>query len=238
MPTINAPGRVSPANHLLASLPAEECDRLLACCAPVALAGKAVLYRPGEPLSHVYFPTSGVLSLVAVTRAEGSVQVGMIGREGLAGLPVLLGTGTDFARCEVQVPGQALLMRAAVFQSQVSSGSPLRRLLLRYTHALLAQLAQLIVCNALHPLGQRYCRALLMIHDRAASDQFPLTHERLAALLGVRRAGVTEAARRAQGMGLIRYAQGQVTVLDRAGLEAAACECHGALHAGFGRVLS
>jgi CRP-like cAMP-binding protein len=234
MPRSDAPGRVPPPNRLLAALPPREYDRLRPHLEPAPLTTRAILYEPGQPVRHVYFPGSGVLSLLGVLPDGDSIEVGVVGREGMAGLSVFLGVESGPTRCLVQVPGEALRMAADAFRSRVGRGSRLHGLLLRYTHGLLAQVAQSAACNALHPVEQRMCRWLLMVHSRAGSDRFPLTHDFLAAMLGVRRASVTEAARELRQAGLIRYGQGQLTVLDRPGLEVAACACYRTDQAGFG----
>jgi CRP-like cAMP-binding protein len=223
---------------LLATLHPAWQRRLLPDLELVPLAQKAVLHEPGQPLGHVYFPVSGVISMVAVMATGGRIEVGLVGHEGLAGLPVFLGEETTPSRYVVQVPGQALRMRAQAFRARAAGDGPLHRLLLRYTGAFLTQLAQSVACNGLHSVEQRCCRWLLMTHVRARRDRFPLTHEFLAGMLGVRRASVSEVARGLQRAGLIRYVRGQLAVLDRAGLAAAACECHRVVQSHFDRLLA
>ncbi len=227
-----------PGNRLLAALPPREYARLRRHLEPVRLAMGDVLHHPGQPVPHVHFPVSSVLSLLAVLHEGGGVEVGLVGPEGMAGLPLLLGARTSATRCVVQIPGEALRMWAEAFQDKVGPGSPLHNLLLRYTHAFLAQVSQAAACNSKHPVEQRLCRWLLAMQDRAGGDGFPLTHEFLAAMLGVRRASVTEVAQVLRGAGLIRYTRGNVTVLDRPGLEAAACECHAVSQAELARVFA
>jgi CRP-like cAMP-binding protein len=232
----DAPARLPPPNHLLAALPRREYARLRPHLEAVPLALEAVLHRPGEPIKHVYFPTRGVLSQLVVVEKGGTIEVGMVGREGLAGLPILLGAEATPVCCVVQMAGEALRMKAEVFRDQVGPGSPLHDVALRYTHAFVAQVSQSAACNSLHPAAKRCCRWLLMTHDRAGGDRFPLTHALLAGMLGVRRATVTNVARLLRTAQLIRYRRGEVTVLDRAGLESAACECYRIVQAEFDRL--
>jgi CRP-like cAMP-binding protein len=237
MPRSDAPGHAPPLNRLLAALPPSEYAQLRPFLEPVALTFKAVLYEPGQVIPAVYFPVHGVLSLICPAEGKApGVEVGVIGREGMTGLPVLLGTGAAFVRCIVQVPGDALRMRAEDFRKHVAADSYLHTVLLRYTHFCLAQLAHSVNCNSLHAVEQRLCRWLLATHDRAGVDRFPLTHEFLAAMLGVRRASVTVAARQLRDAGWIRYGAGELTVLNRRGLEAACCSCYGVVQAELERV--
>ena len=226
----------APANRLLAALPPGDYRRLLPCLEPVSLLFRAVLQEPKRPIPYVYFPSSGVVSVVIPPDGRGDgVEVGLVGREGLTGLPVFLGADSTPARWVVQAPGQALRMAAEEFRAHAVR-RPLRDLLLLYTNAFLAQVSQSVACNALHPVEERLCRWLLTVHARVDSDQFPLTHEFLATMLGVRRASVTNAARGLQEAGLIRYGRGRLEVLDRPGLEAAACGCHRAAQAELDRL--
>jgi CRP-like cAMP-binding protein len=225
-------------NLLLSALPSREYKRLLPHLDHVSLAFKAVLHEPGQPISYLYFPTSGILSLLLAREGqEEGMEVGMIGREGVAGLSVFLGVATALTRSVVQVPGEALRMRADKFRALINRNSKLHELLLRYVHVFLTQLTQGAACNALHSVEKRLCRWLLTVYDRAACERFPLTHEFLAAMLGVRRATVTEAARRLRQAGLIRYGGGQLTILDRCGLERVACGCYSVVKAELNRLL-
>lgn len=224
MPRSDAPARVHPPNRLLAALPPHEYDRLAPRLEHVALTSRAVLLEPGAPIAHVYFPASGVMSLLAQFH-EGSIEVGVVGQEGAIGLPLALGVDEARHRALVQVPGEALRMRAADFRKYVRPGSPLHALLLRYTDVFLTQLSQSAGCNALHAVEERMCRWLLLVHSRVGTPRLPITHAFLAAMLGVRRASVTEVAGRLQDAGLIRSGRGQITLLNLPGLESAACEC-------------
>ena len=217
-------------NHILAALPAAEYERLLPSlehvALPVALPLGEVLYEPHELLQHIYFPDRGIISLTSMMENGAEVEVGVIGNEGMFGLPVALGTNSMPLRAMVQIPGSALRMKAAVLKEEIKECRPLYRLLLRYSQALFIQSAQSAACNRLHSLDERLVRWLLMCHDRVMSDHLQLTHEFLAIMLGSRRAGVSEAASNLQANGIISYTLGLIQVLDREGLEAAACECY------------
>ncbi len=217
--------RVDMENRLLKALPPGERDRLGAKLEPVYLPFKELLYDAGGPISHVYFPTNGVLSMLT-DMEDGAVEVGTVGNEGMAGLPVFLGTGTIPSKCYSQVPGDALRMEATALANEVKGGGALHDVLLKYTHYLLAQATQAAACNRLHAAEERLCRWLLMMQDRVGSDWFPLTQEFMAQMLGVRRATVSLTASALQHAGLIRYSRGKVTVVDRAGLEGASCGCY------------
>jgi CRP-like cAMP-binding protein len=227
MPKSAAAGRVPPANRLLAALPPREYARLAPSLELVTLPFKAVLYEPGHVVADIHFPLSGAVSVISPAdgRPDG-IAVGVVGREGVAGLPVFLGVKSAFFRGVVQLPGQSLRMRAAEFNRRVRRGGTLHDLLLRFTHAFLIQVSRTVACNSLCPVEKRLCRWLLAVHDRAEGHQFPLTHEFLAGMLGVRRASVSDAARKLRDAGLIRYGAGRLTVLDRGGLESAACGCY------------
>jgi CRP-like cAMP-binding protein len=237
MPSSDALGPVPHTNCLLAALPLRERNRLVPYLEPMPLTFKAVLYQAGQPITHVYFPVGGVLSLISTAdgRSDG-VEVGLVGREGMAGLAVFLRAETAPFRCVVQVPGDCFRMRAEDFRRRVGHDSTLHGILLQYTHAFLTQLSQSVACNSLHPIEQRLCRWLLAVHDRVEVNRFPLTHEFLAAMLGVRRASVTEAASGLRQAGLIRYGGGQLTVLQRPGLEETACGCHRVIQREFDRL--
>lgn len=225
-------------NFLLRALPSREYKRLVSHLEPVELSFKAILYESDQPITHLYFPTCGMLSLLSPRAArEGGMEVAVVGREGVLGLPLLLGTGRSIAQSMVQVPGEALRLPANKVHALVGCDSKLHALLLRYLHSFLIQLVHGVACNAMHSVEKRLCRWLLVVHDRASSDHLPLTHEFLAAMLGVRRASVTEAARRVRQAGLIRYGRGQLTVLNRSGLEKASCGCYHAVNRELRRML-
>ena len=225
------------ANRLLIALPRAEYQRLLPYLEPVSLAYRESLYAARQPIPYVWFIERGVVSLIRAMQDGTLVEISVIGYEGMVGLPLLLGIESVPSQALVQIPGAGLRMRATVFRREVPAGSPLHDLLLRYTQTLFNQMAQGMVCNRLHSIAQRCARWLLMTHDRVDADQFLLTQAFLAQMLGVRRASVGMVAGTLQKAGLIRYSRGVITVLDRPGLEAAACECYRIIRAGYDRVL-
>jgi CRP-like cAMP-binding protein len=215
-------------NKLLAALPREEMEGFAGdfeLIPEVPL--RQLVYEAGQPVDHVWFPLSSVFSLLAVMGDGRSVEVATIGNEGFVGLPVFLqGRYTSGQMAFCQVPGGAVRIASTRFNDLVSGSDPLQALLHRYTLALLTQIGQSSACNRLHTLVQRCARWILMTHDRAGRDEFTLTQEFLAQMLGVRRAGVNEAMQELQERGLVTYARGQIAVTDRGGLEATACECY------------
>ena len=213
-------------NRLLAPLPPEVQAGLLPQLDAVTLRVGQVLCRSGEPITHGYFPLSGAISLLTPLEDEAAIEVGLVGREGMVGLPLVLGSDTARGTAICQLPGDALRLDAAALREQLAASAALRERLGRYTLYRLTQVAQTVACSRRHPVQQRCASWLLLAHDRVDGDQFPLTHRSLGAMLGVRRAGVTEAAGALQRMGAITYSLGQVTVHDRARLEAAACACY------------
>jgi CRP-like cAMP-binding protein len=223
-------------NLLLNVLPRTELDRLAHALRPVALPLRQVLHAPDQPVEHAYFPESGVVSILAALDGGDVMEVGTIGREGMVGLPVVL--GVDFAATEasVQVQGSALQIRAGALREAIEASATLRALLLRYAQAFHSQVAQIAACTGRHTVEERLARWLLMAQDRIGGDELPLTQEFLANMLGVRRAGVTVAAGTLQKAGLIQYRHGQIVVLDRLGLEAAACECYRIIERHFQRL--
>ena len=187
-------------------------------------------------IRYVYFPETAVLSLTTVMRDGGTLEIGTSGREGMAGLPVFLGDDAGTIRAFAQIPGAAIRIEAAAFARLAGVAGPFHTLLLRYTHAFLTQVSQTAACNAAHLVEQRCARWLLMTHDRVEGDEFPLTHEFLAFMLGVRRAGVTLAMRGLQDAQLVHYVGGRVTVADRTGLERTSCECYAVVRAQYTRL--
>ncbi len=224
-------------NRLLASLPREEYERLLPYLEPVFLDLKQELYQPNVPIDFVYFPLEGVFSLLSLSSEGQLIEVATVGNEGMVGLPVFLGVRQIPGVSMVQVPGNALRMRAEDLQTKVSRDSLLYDLLHRYTQALFNFISQSALCNRLHSIEQRCCRWLLLTGDRVGIDNFPLTHEFLSQMLGVRRAGVSEVASRLQNAGFISYRYGKITIVDRAGLEATSCECYELIKAEFDRLI-
>lgn len=242
--TSSGDGSTSPANdqssarnHLLRGIPREEYAWLGPILESVVLRRGEVLAEPEEPFRHVYFPDTCVASQINRLEDGGAVEVGTIGREGMVGLSVFLDAEAVPSQVLIQIPGVARRVRATTFAEGIAGRPALQRLLRRYTHAFLTQVAQTAACNRAHPLEERCARWLLMTHDRVGEDNFQLTHEFLSIMLGVRRAGVTVAAGGLQRSGLIQYRRGVITVLDREGLEAAACECYAIVRSHFARVL-
>jgi len=215
-------------NHLIELLPRPERVRLLSLCEQVPLTLGDVLSEPGKPVSHVHFPSEGFISLVALTEGHPGLEVGMVGREGMLGTQLALGVVAAPLRALVQGPGWAWRIEHAAFRDELAHSAPLRRTLHRYVYVLMAQLAASSACLRFHLIGPRLARWLLMSQDRAHSDSFHVTHEFLAYMLGVRRVGVTTAAGELQREGLIEYHRGALKVLNRTGLEAAACSCYAA----------
>jgi CRP-like cAMP-binding protein len=230
---IHPPGE----NRLLAILPREALARLQPYLEPVALTFRERLHAPNEPISQVYFPCSAVISLVLPLDGGAVIEVATVGNEGMLGLPAFLGAGSvpDEAFC--QIPGQALRLGAQILRQETAGGGPLHDVLLRYTQGLMNQIAQSAACNRAHSIDERCARWLLMTHDRAGSDRFPLTQEFLAQMLGVRRAGVSAAASILQRAGFIRYSRGMMRIIDRSGLESAACGCYRTVREEFERLL-
>jgi CRP-like cAMP-binding protein len=185
-----------------------------------------VLYEPGDIIRQVYFPTDALVSLLTLADGHLALEVGLIGREGMVGIPLVLGHKASPVRALVQGAGTALRMGSIDFQKQFRLSPPLQRELYRYTHTLMAQISQTAACNRFHVVPARLARWLLMTQDRVKSDRFRMTHEFLGHMLGVRRVGVTTAAQALQKRNLIRYSRGDITVLNRRGLEAAACACY------------
>ena len=227
----------APRNRLLAALPPEDLARLWPRLQPVELVFRQVLHAPEQPITTIYFPETGYVSRLAPLDDGDSAEVGLIGSEGMTGLAILHSGDSDSFELMVQVPGTALSLGAAAFREALDSIPSLRALLLRYALAHFEQVARTAACNNLHHTEQRLARWLLMAHDRVEGDKFPMTHEFLSMMLGVRRAGVTVAAGTLQKAGLIRYAAGRMEITDRPGLEAAACECYGIARRAHDRLL-
>jgi CRP-like cAMP-binding protein len=204
---------------------------------PVPLPHKQTLSNPGAPIDHVYFPQEGMVSLVQPLQ-EAMIEVGMIGKEGFVGVPVLLGADTSPLEAMVQIPGSALRIEASAFREEARRSTALSGLLLRYAQALQVQISLSAACNGRHTLPERLARWLLTARDRAPSDELPLGHEFLSMMLGVRRAGVTVALGTLKTAGLIRNTHGRVTIVDRHGLEATSCECYRVVRNEYERLLA
>jgi CRP-like cAMP-binding protein len=215
-----------PKNRLLAALPQADFERFFAELEPVSLTLKQVLYQVGDPLGWVYFVERGVVSVLTSMANGASIEVGMIGNEGIVGVAALLGSEASAQQIIVQVPGTALRIKASACRAAFEQSAAVRALMHRFILAFIDLGAQTAACNRLHSIEQRCARWLLMARDRVASDEMPMTHEFLATMLGVRRAGVTETIGGLQLSGLIRNHRGAVTIVDGDGLEAAACECY------------
>jgi CRP-like cAMP-binding protein len=225
------------SNRLLGLLPAKDYRRLRPHLQRIPLDYRQSLYRSNKPIEFVYFIETGVGSLVNTMKNGDAAEVGTIGNEGVVGLPVLMGDDRAPTGVYVQVPGTGLRMKATLFKRELARSPSMQIVMYRYAHAFFNQVAQSAACNHFHSLQQRCCRWLLMTHDRMHSDEFLLTQEFLAMMLGVQRTGVTAAAGALQRAGFIRYARGKVTMIDRRGLIQRSCECYGVSKREFDRLL-
>lgn len=225
MPSKN---RVAPVeNRLLAKLPKKEYQRLLPDLENVELTFGDILYEPGDKITHVHFPNDSIISLLSAVGKRSTLEVGIVGNEGMAGIPVFMGVTESRQQALVQGAGTAMRMKSATLRKELTHPGALARLLHRYSHTLLTQITQSAACNRFHVVDERLARWLLMSQDRTGgSQEIHLTQEFLSNMLGVRREGVSKAAADLQKRKLIRYSRGNVTILDRTGLEAAACECY------------
>lgn len=225
-------------NRLLASLPSEELTALQPHLEQVSLSlGQPIIF-PDEPIPFVYFPLNALLSLVTVMEDGSTVEAGAIGREGMAGLPILLDAGTTPMQTLTQIPGQAVRIKAEIIKKAFDQGGALQKILHRYIHTTLVTSSQTAACNRLHHIETRLCRWLLMSSDGVSSEELALTQEFLATMLGVRRAGVSEAASQLQDQGLIRYQRGRIQIVDKKRLEASACECYKVVKAEYNRLFN
>jgi CRP-like cAMP-binding protein len=225
-------------HKILAALPPEEYNRLLEHLTPVPLPLGETLYKTEERIKNVYFVNSGVVSLVANMQDGGSVEVGLVGNDGMVGLSVVLGDDISPNQAIVQIAGEAMRMRADKLRKELKREGHLLSLLLRSTLTMLKQVSQTAVCNGTHTVEQRLARWLLMCHDRVPGDELNLTQEFISQMLGIRRSGVSEAATLLQRRGLIRYSRGHITIVNRKGLEEFACECYAAVRAEFERLFN
>jgi len=223
-------------NHLLASLPDDEWQRWLPELEAIDLPLGRVLYEPGMTLSHVYFPTTAIVSLLYVMEDGASAEIAVVGNEGVVGLALFTGGETTPSRAVVQSAGQGYRLSSQRIKAEFNR-APVLHLLLRYTQALITQMAQTAVCNRHHSLDQQLCRWLLLSLDRLQGHELVMTQELISNMLGVRREGVTEAALKLQKAGLIRYARGRISVLDRPGLEKRTCECYSVVKQEYDRLL-
>ena len=234
MPTPHSPKQ----NHLLAALPAAEFERLAPHLELVPMPLGEAIYESGERLQHVYFPTTSIVSLLYVMEDGASAEIAVVGNEGILGISLFMGGDTTPSRAVVQSAGYGYRLKAQLLKDEFNRAGPVLRLLLRYTQALITQMAQTAVCNRHHTLEQQLCRWLLLSLDRLESDELTMTQELIANMLGVRREGVTEAAGKLQRAGLIRYSRGHIQVTNRAGLERETCECYAVVKKEFDRLLS
>ena len=225
-------------NRILESLPPEEYERIVPHLEEIRMNFGDVLSQPDEKIEYVHFPERGIISVCAVMQDGSQVEVGLIGNEGMCGLPVLFGTVSVPLQSMVQIPDGAVRMTAEAFRREIEHCPHLRQSLMHYAQAFFIQAAQSAACNRLHPLEGRLIRWLLMCQDRTQSDILPITHEVMSIMLGVRRAGVSVAAHRLKDAGLIDYQRGLVRIRDRGGMEAATCECYGVVRKAFDRFLT
>jgi CRP-like cAMP-binding protein len=222
-----SPEPASPAkNRILHGLQPNDRARLLAQLQPVAFELGDVISEPGARMDYIYFPTTAVVSTLYTTESGATAEITLVGNDGVVGVPLFLGSDTTPSKAVVVVGGSALRMKVKVLREEFAAGGALQCLLLRYTQALITQISQTAVCNRLHAVEQRLCRWLLMCHDRVETDELHMTQEFISNMLGGRRETVTVAAGRLQDAGLVRYARGHITILDRDGLEDAVCECY------------
>jgi len=224
-------------NQLLAHLPDAEWQRWQPQLELVALPLGKVLYESGAPLPFVYFPTSAIVSLLYVLENGSSAEIAVVGLEGVVGISIFMGGGSTPSRAVVQSAGMGYRLRADAIKGEFERSTPVMHLMLRYTQALITQMSQTAVCNRHHSLDQQLCRWLLLSLDRLPGNELVMTQELIANMLGVRREGVTEAALKLQASGLIRYARGHISVLDRAGLEHRTCECYRVVKKEYDRLL-
>ena len=224
-------------NHLLSVLPADDWARIAPNLVPVDMTLGQVVYESGSRLDYVYLPTTAIVSLLYVMEDGASAEIAIVGNEGLIGIALFMGGETTPSRAIVQSAGRAYKLSARILKEEFQRAGPIQRLLLRYTQALITQMAQTAVCNRHHSIDQQLCRWLLLSMDRLPSNELKMTQELIANMLGVRRSGVTEAAMKLQDANLIRYNYGHIEVLDRPGLERRVCECYAVVKREFDRLL-
>ena len=225
------------SNQLLAALQETDWQRLQPCLEPVEMPLGQVLYESGRPMSHVYFPTTAIVSLLYVMENGASAEIAVVGYEGVVGITLFMGGGTTPSRGVVQSAGMGVRLSAQRIKDEFNRSGPVMHLLLRYTQALIAQMVQTAACNRHHSLDQQLCRWLLLSLDRLPGNELVMTQELIANMLGVRREGVTEGALNLQKAGLISYSRGRITVLDRTGLEKRTCECYAVVKNEYDRLL-
>ena len=224
-------------NHLLAAVPTAEWKRLAKHLEPVDLSLAQVLYESGATMTHMYFPTTSIVSLLYVMENGSSAEIAVVGNEGLVGVSLFMGGESTPSRAVVQSAGKGFKIEAQIMKDEFNKAGPVMHLLLRYTQALITQMAQTAVCNRHHSLDQQLCRWLLLSLDRLHGTDLVMTQELISNMLGVRREGVTEAAMQLQAAGIIRYTRGKISVLDRPGLERRTCECYAVVKKEYDRLL-
>jgi CRP-like cAMP-binding protein len=225
-------------NHLLAALPAADFERMAGQLELVPLPLGELIYGPGGQLQHAYFPTTSIVSLHYVTVSGASAEIAGVGNEGVVGISLFMGGDTTPSSAVVQTAGQAYRLERRLLMGEFNRDGPIRTLLLRYTQALITQMAQTAICNRYHSVEQQLCRWLLVTLDRIPSGQFVMTQELVANMLGVRREAITQSAARLQQSGFIRYRRGHIAVLDRSGLETRTCECYAVVRKELTRLLT
>lgn len=224
-------------NHLFSSIPAIEWARLLPHIEETDLPLGKVLYEPNFKMSHVYFPSSAIVSLLYELEDGSSAEIAIVGNEGIVGIAIFMGGESTSSRAVVQSAGGGYRIKSSIFLEEFNRAGPVMHLLLRYTQALITQMTQTAVCNRHHTLDQQFCRWLLLSLDRLPSNELVMTQELISNMLGVRREGVTEAALKVQKAGLIKYARGHISILDREGLEKRTCECYQVVKLEYDRLL-
>lgn len=224
-------------NYLLASLPQKELERVISHLEPVDLRLGKVLYESGDKLSHAYFPTTAIVSLLYIMENGGTAEIGVVGNDGILGIALFMGGNTQPNRAVIQSAGKAFRISAKNLLTEFALGGKFQNLLLRYTQALMTQISQTAVCNRLHTVEEQLCRWLLLSHDRLDSNKLVMTHDLISNMLGVRREGVTLAAQKLVARKLIKSVRGTMTVIDRPGLENAVCECYKVVNDEYNRLL-
>jgi CRP-like cAMP-binding protein len=224
-------------NLLFHSIPKDAWERLVPHLEPITLPIGKVLYEPGVTMSHVYFPTTAIVSLLYALENGSSAEIAIAGCEGCVGVSIFMGGESTSSRAVVQSAGEGYRIKSNILMDEFNRNGPVMHLLLRYTQALITQMSQTAVCNRHHTLDQQFCRWLLLSLDRLPSNQLDMTQELIANMLGVRREGVTEAALKVQKAGLISYSRGHITILDRSGLEKRTCECYQVVKSEYDRLL-
>lgn len=224
-------------NYLFHSIPDPEWERLLPHIEPVSLPLGKVLYEPGTKMTHLYFPSTAIVSLLYALENGSSAEIAIVGNEGVVGISIFMGGDSTSSRAVVQSAGEGYRIKSSILKDEFNRAGPVMHLLLRYTQALITQMSQTAVCNRHHTLDQQFCRWLLLSLDRLTSNELIMTQELIANMLGVRREGVTEAALKVQKAGFIKYARGHIMILDRLGLEKRTCECYQVVKSEYDRLL-